>query len=76
VNGWAKATIVRTVTARRREVGLLITETMRRWDARTFTDKIEQEVGNDLQYIRLNGTIIGGLAGVAIYGLTLLLFPH
>jgi uncharacterized membrane-anchored protein YjiN (DUF445 family) len=48
---------------------------MRRWDARTFTDKIEQEVGNDLQYIRLNGTIIGGLAGVAIYAVTLLLFP-
>jgi uncharacterized membrane-anchored protein YjiN (DUF445 family) len=75
VDGWAKATIVRTVTSRRREVGLLITETMRRWDARTFTDKIEQEVGNDLQYIRLNGTIIGGLAGVAIYAVTLLLFP-
>ena len=75
VDGWAKATIVRTVTSRRREVGLLIAETMRRWDARTFTDKIEQEVGNDLQYIRLNGTIIGGLAGVAIYVVTLLFFP-
>ncbi|MBL8540313.1 MAG: DUF445 family protein, partial [Betaproteobacteria bacterium] len=61
---------------RRREVGLLIAETMRRWDARTFTDKIEQEVGNDLQYIRLNGTIIGGLAGVAIYAVTLLVFPE
>ena len=76
VNAWAKATIVRTVTSRRREVGLLIAETMRRWDARTFTEKIEQQVGNDLQYIRLNGTIIGGLAGVAIYFVTLLLFPH
>jgi uncharacterized membrane-anchored protein YjiN (DUF445 family) len=76
VDGWAKSTIVRVVTARRREVGLLIAETMRRWDARTFTEKIEQEVGNDLQYIRLNGTVIGGLAGVAIYGATLLLFPH
>jgi uncharacterized membrane-anchored protein YjiN (DUF445 family) len=76
VDGWAKATIVRTVTSRRREVGLLITETMRRWDARTFTDKIEQEVGNDLQYIRLNGTIIGGLAGVAIYAVTVLFLAH
>ncbi|HQR53864.1 MAG TPA: DUF445 domain-containing protein, partial [Burkholderiales bacterium] len=62
VDGWVKTTVVRAVTTRRREVGLLIAETMRRWDARTFTDKIEQEVGNDLQYIRLNGTIIGGLA--------------
>jgi uncharacterized membrane-anchored protein YjiN (DUF445 family) len=49
---------------------------MRRWDARTFTDKIEQEVGNDLQYIRLNGTIIGGLAGVAIYAVTVLFLAH
>ncbi len=76
VDGWAKMTIVRVVTTRRREVGLLIAETMRRWDARTFTDKIEQEVGHDLQYIRLNGTIIGGLAGVAIYAVTLLFFPE
>lgn len=76
VDGWVKTTVVRAVTTRRREVGLLIAETMRRWDARTFTDKIEQEVGNDLQYIRLNGTIIGGLAGVAIYAVTLLVFPE
>ena len=76
VNDWTKGAIVRTVTSRRREVGLLIAETVRRWDARTLTDKVEQQVGNDLQYIRLNGTIIGGLAGLAIYGITLVLFPH
>ena len=76
VNGWAKGAIVRAVTSRRREVGLIIAETVRRWDARTLTDKIEQEVGNDLQYIRLNGTIIGGLAGLGIYCVTLLVFPH
>jgi uncharacterized membrane-anchored protein YjiN (DUF445 family) len=75
VNGWAKGALVRTVTARRREVGVLIAETVRRWDARTLTDKVEQEVGNDLQYIRLNGTIIGGLAGLAIYCVTMLVFP-
>jgi uncharacterized membrane-anchored protein YjiN (DUF445 family) len=74
-NGWAKGAFVRAATSRRREVGLLIAETVRRWDARTLTDKVEQEVGNDLQYIRLNGTIIGGLVGVAIYVVTLLLFP-
>ena len=75
-NGWAKGAVVRTVTSRRHEVGLLITETVRRWDARTLTEKIEQQVGNDLQYIRLNGTIIGGLAGLAIHGVTLVAFPH
>jgi len=51
----------------------LVSTTVRGWDASTVTDKLETAVGRDLQFIRINGTIIGGLVGVAIHALTLAL---
>jgi uncharacterized membrane-anchored protein YjiN (DUF445 family) len=45
------------------------------WDTATITDKLELRVGKDLQYIRVNGTLVGFLAGAAIYG-ALRLIPH
>jgi uncharacterized membrane-anchored protein YjiN (DUF445 family) len=54
-----------------RDVGSLISETIRSWDTRTVVEKLEQNVGPDLQYIRINGTIIGGLIGLAIHQATL-----
>jgi len=53
-----------------RDVGRLISETIRSWDTRTVVEKLEQNIGPDLQYIRINGTIIGGLIGLAIHGAT------
>lgn len=50
-----------------RDVGALISETIRNWDTRTVVQKLEQNVGPDLQYIRINGTIIGGLIGLTIH---------
>ena len=47
----------------------LVSETIRSWDARTVTARLESAVGRDLQYIRINGTIVGGLVGLAIYAL-------
>ena len=47
----------------------LVSETIRSWDARTVTARLEAAVGRDLQYIRINGTIVGGLVGLAIYAL-------
>jgi uncharacterized membrane-anchored protein YjiN (DUF445 family) len=44
----------------------LITEVVQSWDAAMITDKIEVELGADLQYIRLTGSIVGGVAGVAL----------
>ena len=43
---------------------------MKRWDASTVTDRIESAVGRDLQFIRINGTLVGGLVGVTIHFLT------
>lgn len=53
-----------------RDVGALISETIRSWDTKTVVEKLEQNVGPDLQYIRINGTIIGGLIGLAIHQAT------
>lgn len=53
------------------DVGRLISETIRSWDTRTVVEKLEQNVGPDLQYIRINGTMIGGLIGLAIHQATL-----
>jgi uncharacterized membrane-anchored protein YjiN (DUF445 family) len=49
------------------DVSRLVSETIRGWDARTIVQKLEQNVGRDLQFIRLNGTIIGGLVGLVLH---------
>ena len=50
----------------------LVSETVRAWDARTVTDRLEAAVGRDLQYIRINGTIVGGLVGLIIHSVEVL----
>ena len=45
----------------------LIARTIEGWDTKTLVSKLEEQVGNDLQYIRINGTIVGGLVGLTIY---------
>lgn len=56
-----------------RDIGALISETIRSWDTQTVVEKLEQNVGADLQYIRINGTVIGGLIGLGIHQLTLMI---
>ena len=51
----------------------LVSDTVRGWDAMTITRRLEQAVGRDLQYIRVNGTLVGGLVGLAIYAIDRLL---
>jgi uncharacterized membrane-anchored protein YjiN (DUF445 family) len=43
---------------------------VQRWDARTVSERIERAIGRDLQYIRINGTMIGGLVGVVIHAVS------
>ena len=45
----------------------LVSDTVRGWDAQTITSRLEQAVGRDLQYIRVNGTLVGGLVGLALH---------
>ena len=51
----------------------LVSDTIAGWDARTVTGRLENAVGRDLQYIRINGTLVGGLVGVAIHAVDKLL---
>ncbi|BBY27898.1 DUF445 domain-containing protein [Mycolicibacterium sediminis] len=56
------------------EITAVITETIERWDADEASRRIELHVGRDLQFIRINGTVVGSLAGLFIYSIAQLLF--
>jgi uncharacterized membrane-anchored protein YjiN (DUF445 family) len=67
VNRFARRTAVGVATRYGGQIVQLVSETVRRWDARTVTDRIERAVSRDLQFIRLNGTLVGGLVGIVIH---------
>ncbi len=67
VDGWVTDAAVFVVGRYRHDIASIITDTVERWDAEETTEKIELMVGRDLQYIRLNGTIVGALAGLVIF---------
>ena len=60
--------VAESILARfQQQFSTLITDIVQRWDADVITEKIETELGPDLQFIRLNGSLVGGLAGVALH---------
>jgi uncharacterized membrane-anchored protein YjiN (DUF445 family) len=67
VNRFARRVLVGIVSRYGDEIVRLVSETVRRWDAGTVTARIEGAVGRDLQFIRINGTLVGGLVGLAIH---------
>ncbi|MFZ4152987.1 DUF445 domain-containing protein [Streptomyces pseudogriseolus] len=67
VDGWLESAAVYVVTTYRKEITSLITDTVASWDAEHTTKKIEANIGRDLQFIRINGTVVGSLAGLLIY---------
>ena len=69
VNRFARRTVVGVASRYGDQIVRLVSETVKRWDARTVTGRIEGAVGRDLQFIRINGTLVGGLVGVAIHAL-------
>ncbi|OEV29228.1 hypothetical protein AN219_17670 [Streptomyces nanshensis] len=69
IDGWIEDAAVYVVTTYRAEITSLITETVAGWDAEHTSKKIEAHIGRDLQFIRLNGTVVGSLAGLVIYAL-------
>ncbi|BBY17922.1 membrane protein [Mycolicibacterium litorale] len=56
------------------EITTIVTDTVERWDADEASRRIELHVGRDLQFIRINGTVVGALAGLTIYSIAQLLF--
>jgi uncharacterized membrane-anchored protein YjiN (DUF445 family) len=69
INRFARRTLVGAATRYGDQIVQLVSETVKRWDAQTVTDRLEGAVGRDLQFIRINGTLVGGLVGVAIHAL-------
>jgi uncharacterized membrane-anchored protein YjiN (DUF445 family) len=67
VDAWVTDAAAYVVRNYRSEIAGVITETVERWDPRETTEKIELQVGRDLQFIRINGTVVGALAGLAIF---------
>lgn len=67
VEGWLEGAVVYVVTTYRAEITSLITDTVAAWDAEHTSRKIEAHIGRDLQFIRINGTVVGALAGLLIY---------
>ncbi|MEU1575960.1 DUF445 domain-containing protein [Streptomyces collinus] len=67
VDRWVEDAAVYVVTTYRKEITSLITDTVASWDAEHTTRKIEANIGRDLQFIRINGTVVGSLAGLLIY---------
>jgi uncharacterized membrane-anchored protein YjiN (DUF445 family) len=70
VNQWIRIVALRLVAPRRAEIGAFITQVVERWDTDTLVNRIELQVGRDLQYIRINGTLVGGLVGLIIFAVT------
>ena len=67
LNGWLGEILANAAEQHGEEASQFIQDRVRKWDAVQLTQKLEEAVGRDLQYVRLNGTIVGGLVGLLIY---------
>ncbi len=74
IDAWVISATVYLAEQGRTEIGSLIANTVQSWDAEETSDRIELQVGRDLQFIRINGTLVGGLVGLLIYTLSELVF--
>ena len=74
VDDWILRGAQHLVTQYGREATAIITDTIERWDAEEASRRIELHVGRDLQFIRINGTVVGALAGLVIYSIAQILF--
>jgi uncharacterized membrane-anchored protein YjiN (DUF445 family) len=70
VDNWLEGVARYVVANYRGEITTLITDTVQRWDAQETARKVELQVGRDLQFIRINGTVVGALAGLAIHAIS------
>lgn len=70
INAAVQLSLYKLALKNAKEVGSIIENTVEQWNGKELSEKLELEVGKDLQYIRINGTLIGGLVGVLIYFIT------
>jgi len=67
IDGWIVTAVLAVVEQHRHEVGQLIAGTVSRWNPDETSRRIELQVGRDLQFVRINGTLVGGLVGLLLY---------
>jgi len=68
INNFIKNDLLSVLLNNKKVIGDLISSTVKSWDGKEVSEKLELEIGKDLQYIRINGTLVGGLIGLIIYG--------
>lgn len=73
LNQWIRIIATDALVERREMIADLVTRVIRKWDAETVSRKFELHVGKDLQYIRINGTLVGGLVGLLLHIVSLAL---
>lgn len=74
IDAWIQHTVYKFILRNAHTAGNLISNTVGNWESRELSQKLELEVGKDLQFIRINGTLVGGLVGLLIYTISHLLF--
>ena len=70
INGWAEDSARYLLDNYGHEVANLISQTIESWDPQSTSERIEIQIGKDLQFIRINGTVVGGLAGLGIHSIS------
>lgn len=70
VNRLLRSIVEQTASTGRHAIADLISQTVHAWDAQTVSSKIEVAVGKDLQFVRINGTLIGGLVGLTLHSIS------
>jgi len=69
INRFGRRAVIGVVASYGDNIVKLVSETIRDWDTQTITDRVENAVGRDLQFIRVNGTLVGGLVGLSLHTL-------
>lgn len=67
IDDWIRVTAYKYILRNTHQFGSLISSTVGNWQGKELSEKLELEVGKDLQFIRVNGTLVGGLVGLIIY---------
>ncbi|WP_226063499.1 DUF445 domain-containing protein [Kaistella polysaccharea] len=70
IDHWVRVTAYKYILKNTHQFGGLISSTVGNWEGKQLSEKMELEVGKDLQFIRVNGTLVGGLVGLIIYTVT------
>jgi uncharacterized membrane-anchored protein YjiN (DUF445 family) len=67
LNRWVRRAVLRVLAPRRADIGTYISNVVAQWSAASLAQRLELQIGADLQYIRINGTVIGGLIGLVLF---------